>query len=230
MPIRIISMNPWNRSLWVGLALGVCLFQPFIPFKAFALEPNSPLFEQNKSTSPGNEKQNLPMPLSEESPNPSPGIFSSLFRLFLGLSITVGLIFVTVWGLKIIWEKRGWNSMAEEGKPIKVLTSTYLAPRKTIHLIEVGKRILVVGVGNDDMSCLDVIRDPEEVELLRQATQQGFPKVFKRIIQKNEAAQQELEAKKMVEESTQAVGSYIDKLKQVSKKKKTKVDMTDEGL
>src|SRR5579885_1210718 len=93
-----------SLSLWLGLALGLCFFQSFTAFQAFALEPNSPLFDQ--STPSASSKVSQPLALPEESPNPSPCFFSTLVRLLFALALTIGLIFVTVWGLKVIWEKR----------------------------------------------------------------------------------------------------------------------------
>jgi flagellar biogenesis protein FliO len=218
---RFVPINPWNLFFMLGLLLGVCLFCPFSP-NAFAIEPDSSFFQQNQNESSTKDKtgQQQSMALPEETPSPSPGVFSTILRLIFFLGLTIGLIFLTVWGLKFIWDKKGWNALGDESKPIRVLTSTFIAPRKTIQLVEIGKRILVVGVGNDEMSCLDVITDPEEVELLRQTALQGFPKIFNRILQKHEAVQEEEETQRIAEESRQVVGGFVDKLKKISKKKK----------
>ncbi len=216
--------NPWILNTLIGLVLGVCLFLPVNPPGAWAIDSNSALFEKNQSAAPGEkEKNSQPLALPEETPNPSPGIFSTLARIFLALFLIVGLIILTVWGVKFVWEKQGWNNLSETGKPIKVLTSTYLAPRKAIHLIEVGKRLLVVGVGKDEMSCFDVIADPDEIESLRQAAQQGFPKIFSKIMNKHEAVQDEAEAKRIIAESNELVGGYVEKLKGITKNKKNPV-------
>ena len=224
---RFISMNPWKLFTFLGLVLGVWFFQPFFVSNALAIDFSSPLFEKNQNNSVDKEKNAEPLALPEETPNPSPGLLSTLLRVLFALAFVIGLIVVTVWGVKFIWEKQGWNNLGEQSKPIKVLTSTYLAPRKTIHLVEVGKRLLVLGVGNEEVNCLDVITEPGEVEALRQAAQQGFPKIFNRIVQKHETVQQEAETHKIIAESSQLVGGYLEKLKRISKKKKT-VDVKDE--
>jgi flagellar biogenesis protein FliO len=230
MPMtHFIRMNPWNLSLVLGLALGVCLFQPSWASKAYALDADSQLFEQNQNSGKTQPKSSQPLALPEETPNPSPSLFATFLRLLVALAVIVGLIFLTVWGLKLVWEKRGWNQLTDEGKPIKILSSTYLAPRKTIHLVEVGKRILVVGVGNEEMNCLDVIREPEEVEALRGSAPQGFPKIFNRIIQRHETASQKEETQRMIKESSQAVGDYVAKLKKMKKKKNTDESLDGES-
>ncbi len=225
--IRLSKCNPWNRSFFLlGLVLGVYHFQPLGVSKAFA-DVNPSFYDQgqnNKST-PASVPQTMSLP--EEAPTPSPGLFSTLMRVIMALAVTLGLIMLTVWGLKWIWGKKGWNKWVEEGKAVRVLATTYLSPRKTIYLLEVGKRILVVGVGGDQMNCLDVIREPEEVEALLGATQQGFPKIFNRVMRGNDTADQEAETRRILEESNQVVGGYVAKLKSIKKKKNTPEPMDD---
>lgn len=212
--------NPWNRSfLFWALVLGVCHFQLFGVPKAFA-DVNPSFYDQGQNSKSASPSASQTMSLPEEAPTPSPGFFSTLMRVVFALAVTLGLIVLTVWGLKWAWEKKGW-SQAEEGKAIRVLASTYLSPRKTIHLVEVGNRILVVGVGGEEMTCLDVIREKEELETLRGAAQQGFPKIFNRVMQHHDTADQEAETKRMLEESSQVVGGYVAKLKDMKKKKDT---------
>ena len=216
---RALPMRPWKLPFVLGLILGVWYFQPFFVSKAIGLDSNSALFEKNQGNPADKDKNTPPLALPEEPPNPSPGLFSTLLRVFFALAIIVGLIVITIWGVKLVWEKQGWNNLSEPGKPIKILSATYLGPQKSIQLIEIGKRLLVVGVGKEEVNFLDVISQPEEVEALRQATQQGFPKIFNRIIQKHEVVQQEAETQKIILESRDLVGGYVEKLKKISKKK-----------
>jgi flagellar biogenesis protein FliO len=209
--------RPRNISLALGLFLGLCLFQSCFFSKAYALDSDSQIFEQNQNSSEGKKSQ--PLALPEETSNPSPSVLVTLIRLLVALVVIVALIVLTVWGLKLVLEKKGWNQFTEEGKPLKVLTSTYIAPRKAIYLVEVGKRILVVGVGSEEMNCLDVIQDAEEVTALRSATLQGFPNIFNRISQRQETANREAETKEIIEESKQVVGEYLSKLKKMKKNK-----------
>jgi flagellar biogenesis protein FliO len=203
----------------MGLVLGVCFFQSFRVPQAFALDPGSALFQQNPDPHSAVTQSSQPLALPEETPNPSPNLFATFLRLLMALAIIIALIVVTVWGLKIVWEKRGWNQLGEDGKPVRVLTSTYIAPRKAIHLVEVGKRILVLGIGNDEITCLDVIREPEEVEALRSSATNGFPGIFNRVVHRGEKVQREEETQKLIKESNLAVGGYVEKLKKMKKSK-----------
>ncbi len=227
MPKSILfPITSWNLLLAFGLVLEVCFFQFCCFSKTYALDSGSQIFEQNQNANPSQGKESQSLALPDETPNPSPSLFATLLRLLAALTVIIGLIVLTVWGLKIVWEKRGWNQFAEEGKPVKVLTSVYIAPRKAIYLVEVGDRILVVGTGNEEMTCLDVIKDVEEVNSLRRSTTQGFPKILNQITRRHETADQEIETQKIIKESNQIVGDYVKKLKSM-KKKKTTSDSTD---
>jgi flagellar biogenesis protein FliO len=229
MPMtRSTKFCPWNLFVFLlGMVLGVCSIQAFGVSSAFA-DVNPSFYDQgqNGKSNPSSASQTMSLP--DEAPTPSPGVFSTLIRVIVALAVTLGLILTTIWGLKWLWEKRGWNQWADEGKAIRVLATTYLSPQKAIYLLEVGKRILVVGVGGDKMNCLDIIREPEEVEALRGATQQGFPKVFNRVMQNHETADQEAETKRILEESKQVVGGYVAKLRDIKKKKNNPGSMGEE--
>jgi flagellar biogenesis protein FliO len=213
---RFFHKNPWIFPAALGLVLGVCLWGSWGPSRAFALDSNSPLFQQGIPQG----KTAQPLALPEEAPTPSPGIFSTFLRLIFALAVTIGLIVLTVWGLKLVWEKKGWNSPGDENKPVKVLASTFLAPRKTIYLVEIGSRILVLGVGHEEVNCLDVIRESGEVEALKAASQQGFPKIFSRVIHRNEMAEERVEARKILEEGSKTLGGYVEKLRKLKSKEK----------
>jgi len=211
------------------LSLSLCVLF-FINNSHVFADDLSPIYQEAQTgVNAQAEKQAQPLALPEESANPSPGIFSTFIRLVLALALTVGLIFVTVWGLKIVWEKRGLTNNVDENKPIKILTSTYLAPRKTIHLVEVGNRILVLGVGSDEITRLDVINDPAEVASIRQLTQAGFPNILERLIQREVTVKTDEETRQMIAEGNEAVGGYVEKLKRASRKKKEEEANSDES-
>jgi flagellar biogenesis protein FliO len=54
-----------------------------------------------------------------------------------------------------------------EGKPIKVLSTGFLAPRKSIALVEVAGDVLVIGISNDQISLLGNVQDPERIEQIK---------------------------------------------------------------
>ncbi len=217
-----------GRLLWLAVTVGwFSLVLPPFPSNAFAVGADSTLFA-NPATPSASLKKGATagiatpvpgdsLPLPAETPQPLPGFFSTFLRLILALGLTIGLIYLTVWGLKVLWEKRGLSGSSDEGKPIKVIASAYLAPRKTLHLVEVGKRILVVGSGNDEIHPIDVITDEAEMEIIRKDCHQGFPEVFGKFMHRQEVRDHAVEARKIVSEGRQAVGDYLEKVKKASK-------------
>ncbi len=231
----------FRKALKVGLCTLFLL--PYAP-AALAVGADSPIFGNptpstggssavgKKSSQPGalSQASSDSLPLPEEIPQPLPGFFSTFFRLILALAVTLGLVYLTVWGLKVLWEKKGFAGPSEDGKPLKVLASVHLAPRKTVHLVEVGNRILVVGAGNEEVHALESITDAAEVEELKKACHQGFPQVFGRFMNRQDARDHAVEAHQIVSEGRQAVGDYMEKLKKASKSlRKKSQDDEDES-
>jgi flagellar biogenesis protein FliO len=218
----ISKPKPVRRSLLLLLFSTLFLGGHFLstPLRALAIEPDSPLFESGSVSAPLSASPRAPLDLPSEVPNASPGLLDTLGRVFAALTIVILLIVATVWGLKIIWEKRGMASPRDEGKGIKVLTSVFIAPRKTILLVEVGKRILVVGVGTEEINSLDVIVDPEEVEALKKNSGQGFPALLDKILHRTDSSANIADTENMISESKKTVSGYIEKLKGSSPRKK----------
>jgi flagellar biogenesis protein FliO len=221
------SLNSWWLSVLFGLGLCVLFFAN--ASRVFAIEPTSQLFQQNPvGVNTPQEKPGQPLALPEAGNSSIPSVFSTFLHVILNLALIAGLIVVTVWGLKFVWEKRGLNNTTDETKPIKLLTSTYLAPRKAIHLVEVGNRILVLGVGNDEITRLDVITDPAEMEMIRQSTQAGFPNILERLIHREVAEKSNEETEQMIAESNETVGGYVEKLRHAGRKRKGENNQPDD--
>ena len=163
------------------------------------------------------------LPLPDEKPQQAPSFWGTLGKLILALALTLALIYATVWALKLVWDKKGWDSTEGGDRPIKVLASTHLAPRKTVFLVEVGKRILVLGAGHEEVTALDVITDPDEVEQLRQSAKNvgGFPDVFRKVWRRGEAEEAQEETRRLAEEGRETIGGFAEKWKHLSPKSKT---------
>lgn len=219
MPLTMQKIkNPLKSSLfWAGF-LGVCLLVGALT-QARAVDEQSGIFQDQpgKVSTPGS--QSAPLALPEEPQSPSPGIFSTLLRLVLALGVTIGLAVLTIWGLKWVWENKGLAQAGEEGKPIRVFHTTYLAPRISIQLVEIGSKVLVLGVGHEEIRCLDVIKDPGEIADLKENAPTAFPQTLQKILKHKEAREKGERAQVAIRESHEAVGEYVQKLKSLKKKK-----------
>lgn len=222
MPLNpFTKMNPLRSPfLWAGF-LGVCLFLVTVP-KVHGVDEQSSIFQnQPGKISTPDPSGSAPLALPEETQSPAPGLFSTFLRLILALGITLGLVVLTIWGLKWVWEKRGIAQGSEDGKPVRVFHTTYLAPRMSIQLVEIGSRVLVLGVGHEEVRCLEVIKDPNEIAQLKEGTQTGFPQALQRILRTKEAQEKGEQTQAIIRESHEAVGEYVQNLKNLKKKKNT---------
>ncbi|HET9869549.1 MAG TPA: flagellar biosynthetic protein FliO [bacterium] len=203
--------------------LAVLLLAAWTALPARAVDADSPLFSQNAPASVSGQASPVSaLALPEETPNPAPSFFSIVLRLFFALALTLGLIYLTVWGLKLIWEKQGWSNPVEDGKPLRVLGSMHLGPRKTIQVVEVGKRLLVLGVGHEEIHRLAEITDAEEIDQVRRSSLAGFPHLLNRVVRRQEGGPADPGAENVFAESKQVLGGYLEKLKTMSKRKKDK--------
>jgi flagellar biogenesis protein FliO len=198
--------------------------------RCFAVDADSPLFQQGSAASASSVKTApardgassaaSPLALPEEKPQPAPSFLATFVKMLLALALTVGLLLLALWGLKQIMGKQGASGKQAGERPLKILASTYLAPRKTIHLVEVGKRILVVGSGNDEVTSLGVITDPEEMEMIRKLSHSegGFTDVLRKAWSRQETGKSREDASRLAEEGRVAIGGWVDKLRDLSKK------------
>ena len=94
-----------------------------------------------------------------------PDLFSASLKMVSTLGLVLGLMFVVFYLVKKFGLKN--SVFGGEGKPIKVLSTGFLAPRKSIALVEVAGDVLVIGISNDQISLLGNVQDPERIEQIK---------------------------------------------------------------
>ena len=101
----------------------------------------------------------------------------------VGLALVVVLVAIFL----LRWLARQFVRVGlPESKPIKVLSRSVLSPKQQLLLLQVGKRLVVVGDSGGTMSPLCEINDPDEVAMLiGQASEdrpitKSFGRIFKR--------------------------------------------------
>jgi flagellar biosynthetic protein FliO len=94
-----------------------------------------------------------------------PDLFSASLKMVYTLVLVLGLMFVVFHLFKKFGLKN--SVFGGEGKPIKVLSTGFLAPRKSIALVEVAGDVLVIGISNDQISLLGNVQDPEKIEQIK---------------------------------------------------------------
>lgn len=96
---------------------------------------------------------------------PSSDWLGLLAGMVLKLAFVIGLIYLVVLVLKRYY-RRG-RTAASTRKPVSVLSSTNLAPNRTVYVLEVARKVLVVGATTGQLSLLTEVTDPEAIEEVR---------------------------------------------------------------
>ncbi len=134
------------------------------PKKAF---PSEPLHLKTKKAGILDFEKNLSVG--------QPDLFSASLKMAYTLILVLGLMFVVFYLVKKFGLKN--SVFGGEGKPIKVLSTGFLAPRKSIALVEVAGDILVVGISNDQISLLSNVQDPDRIEQIKNTLhKKGHPR------------------------------------------------------
>ena len=92
----------------------------------------------------------------------SAGTATLIGRVVGSLAVVVGLIFVT--GVLLKRFGRGGRVATTRGKLSELVEVTPLGGKRTLYLIRVADRLLVVGAGGDRLSLLSEVRDPAVLE------------------------------------------------------------------
>jgi len=93
---------------------------------------------------------------------------SLILRTLLGL----GFVLLLIYGMVVILRRAGWGAQQGGDDVIKLISARYLAPRRAIALLYIGKRILVVALDGGSIRKLTEITDPEEIDgILGKASQ-----------------------------------------------------------
>jgi len=81
--------------------------------------------------------------------------------------ISLAIVLVFIWGISVLFKKfitvRG---LATTSESLKILYTLSLTPTRTLYLVRLGDRILLIGSGDGGMRTLSEITDPEEVSAI----------------------------------------------------------------
>ena len=89
-------------------------------------------------------------------------VFNVLLRLALSMVAVIGLIYGTTYLLRH-FARRGTQKPANE-RLVQVIDKASLDGKKSVYLVKVIDRLMILGVGNDDVTMLGNIRDESVVE------------------------------------------------------------------
>ena len=107
--------------------------------------------------------------------NPGPDMFSAGLQMIASLAVVIIVIVLLLQWFKRLGLQR--TGLAGE-KRIQVLENHYLGVKKSVCLVRVPGKVLVLGVSNDRITLLDKV-DESQVETLPQSPP---PKAFGRMV------------------------------------------------
>jgi flagellar biogenesis protein FliO len=171
-----------------------------------------------------------------QTPDATTSNAADLLRIVFALGIVIGLILLLRAGLRRMSSLPG----AGRNKLVTVLSRSMISPRQQILVLQVGKRLLVVGDSGGSMSHLCELTDPDEIALLIGQSRQSadalsevkklsFGSIFRRANEPFDA--QEEDAGERNEESAdhppqvpsvEEVGGLLDKIKLLQQQYKLK--------
>ncbi|MDA3957831.1 flagellar biosynthetic protein FliO [Oceanispirochaeta sp.] len=139
---------------------------------------------------------------------PSTVGFSDLVRVTLVLAAVIGVIYLLLYFLKKV------SPMAESGEDhIRVLSTRHLKRDSSLHLIEVGNQIFLIGSGSSDVNLISEITDQEtldQIHLDQEAPPSQGKANFSKLLRKGLSLGS---GRKIVDQSPGFLRSQRDRLK-----------------
>lgn len=113
-------------------------------------------------------------------PSIEPGIFSGLLSVSGALVFVLALFYALTYLVRRLGLRQGW--MAPQAKSlIRVIASQRLDVRRSISVVEIKDKILILGLGAQEISVLDVVDDPKKVQALREEVEkESLPEAFQK--------------------------------------------------
>ena len=151
----------WNRLLIASAFVFACLAAgPTTNPAAPATQQSSGRFEREVVRAPGAIRQNV----STSQPSAALNTFDfDTTRLFLALGSVLLLIFVMRFVLKKFFPH---VTTPRSSTAMRVLTRLPINPKQQLLLVQVGRRMVVVGDSGTNLSSISEITDPDEVAQL----------------------------------------------------------------
>jgi len=97
----------------------------------------------------------------------SPDMLSTSLKMFYTLIFVLGAMFFLFYLFKkFVWKNGG---LGGSGKAVRVLSTGFLGPKKSLALVEIPGEILVLGIADGHISLLSNIRDEEKIAMIKGA-------------------------------------------------------------
>lgn len=124
-----------------------------------------------------------------------PDFFTTAIRMFSALLLVLGIILVAFYLFRKLAKR---NVMPSGINFIRIIDRSYIGVKKSITLVEVSGKFLVLGVTNDRISLLTQIEDSDSLMLLNKTTTEspssGFKSQLNRLLDKSKNSSKKMDA------------------------------------
>jgi flagellar biogenesis protein FliO len=111
-------------------------------------------------------------------------VMSSVAKLILSCVVVIALIWVTVYILRMVSQRR--SAGAVRGNFIQVIARQYLTPQKALYLVRVGAKIFVMAESSGGFQKITDLEESDLVRIEKRSEQSaGFPQILKRFQRKD---------------------------------------------
>ncbi len=156
-----------------------------------------------------------PEPAASAAPADEPSFMQLSVRMFIVLTVVVGLIILLGFGMKRFLKGKRFGS----GKIASVLSVTHVVDRKYIAVVEVLGRTLIVGVGADSVTLLSDIGpalplEPEEAGFAVPGSRDRDAAGFSDVLADKLAGMESAQASSFLDDLSEQVKKKISRLKE----------------
>ncbi len=102
---------------------------------------------------------------------------------YLGLAFNLGLVLLAIWAavMAMRWYVRRMNGEVGGARQLQVLESRALGPNRSLHLVRLADRAVLLGVTSDRINALMTVDDPEEVQRMVASAAAGSENSLRRV-------------------------------------------------
>lgn len=109
-------------------------------------------------------------------PEGRPSLVAATLRVVAALAIVLAALLFTLYMLKRFMDRGSGGG--DKGAPIRVLTSKFIGPKKSIAVVEVYGRYLVVGITSGGINLLADLKDEADVSRVESSMSGVTPQTF----------------------------------------------------
>lgn len=107
--------------------------------------------------------------------NTGPDMLSAGLQMIAALAVVIALIFILLKWLKHVGNQR---LIRGGGKRIRVIENHYLGVKKSLCLVRVPGKVLVLGVTSDRINLLDTVNEADVGDLIEDPAPGAFGSLF----------------------------------------------------